>query len=78
MKLTYQLFSTLEVIVFFAIGILGRRLLDTWLAQLGLGRIVNLFLTLAAVLLIIAAAVFVHTRLSRFLIERGWMKDSER
>ncbi len=75
MKFSYRAFSTLEVILFFAVGILGRRLLDAWLAQLGLARILNLLIVLAAALLLIAAAVFIHTKLTRFLSARGWMKD---
>jgi hypothetical protein len=71
MKLTYSIFTTIEVIVLFVVGTLGRRLLEYGLSYLHLADLLNSIIRILFVLLIIGLAVLAHNRISRYLIGRG-------
>jgi hypothetical protein len=78
MKLTYPVFSTIEVLILFVVGTLGRRLLEYGLSYLHFSDLLNALIRVLFVLLIVVLAVFAHNRISRYLIEKGVLIDNQR
>jgi phage-related holin len=74
-SLQYKYFSYIEVVIFIIVAFFGRRLLDTWLLTLGFSGLVNTLVRILFVLAIIAIAVFLDRVLSRYLIDKGWVRE---
>lgn len=78
MKITTTVFSIFEVIFLFAIGTLGRRLLENILSSLNMTGPMTILIRVLSVAFIIALAIFAHNRVYRLFVEKGWFIDPEK
>ncbi|MBE0696691.1 MAG: hypothetical protein IH586_07195 [Anaerolineaceae bacterium] len=75
MKLTNKTFTIIEVVILFALGTLGRRLLETGLTAVDFPDLLNSVIRILFVILIIVLAILAHNRISRYLVEKGWLDE---